>query len=306
VSADWATPPMATWVLVGAYLIDRFCGELPNAVHPVAWMGKCAAWLASPLHRAPIPMALLGGALVALILPAASAGVGLLPRLVDPPLLRGLLETCLLSTAFAIGALGAAVRVVSDALRASDLGSARRATRALCSRDPSSLTSSQVSAAAIESAAENTCDSVVAPLFYYALFGLPGAWAYRAINTLDAMLGYHGRFEYLGKASARLDDLANLIPARLTTTLLWLAAPKRSALRVWRRDAHLTESPNAGHPMAMMAGLLNVELQKPGAYRLGSGLPEPRSEDVERALRIVERASGLWVVAIAALCWGLA
>jgi len=121
---------------------------------------------------------------------------------------------------------------------------------------------------------------------------VPGALAYRAINTLDAMIGYRGELEWLGKAAARLDDLANLLPARATALLLALAAPLARgsvarAVAVWARDRGLTESPNAGHPMAAMAGALGVELEKTGQYRLGAGLREPAAADIERAVRVM-------------------
>jgi adenosylcobinamide-phosphate synthase len=189
----------------------------------------------------------------------------------------------LLKSTFALRALAEAARHVERALEEGALEQARFRLRSLCSRDPSALEPRQLVAATIESVAENASDSVVAPLFYYALFGIPGALFYRAVNTLDAMIGYHGKYEYLGKASARLDDALNFVPARLTAFLLlfagWLRGrPTRSGWSVWRRDAHLTESPNAGRPMAVMAGLLGVQLEKMGHYRLGDPT-EPLSVD---------------------------
>src|SRR4029077_4357780 len=167
--------------------------------------------------------------------------------------------------------LGAAAHRVSRALARGDLAAARQGLASLCSRDPAALDGPALAAATIESLAENASDSVVAPLFYFALFGIPGAVFYRAVNTLDAMIGYHGRYEYLGKAAARFDDLLNLIPARLTAWLLLGAGSLTAAdaTRGWsicRRDGGNTESPNAGRPMAAMAGLLGVELVKAGHY----------------------------------------
>jgi len=164
-----------------------------------------------------------------------------------------------------------------------------------------------VSIAAIESVAENASDSVVAPLFYYVVGGVPAALAYRAINTLDAMIGYRGETEWLGKAAARLDDAANFIPARLTALLLAVASgagggsPAR-ALALWLRDARKTESPNAGRPMAAMAGALGVELSKRGAYVLGAGLRAPAAADVRRAVRIFAVAVALAAAAALAVC----
>jgi len=139
-------------------------------------------------------------------------------------------------------------------------------------------------------------DGIVAPLFYYALGGLPGALAYRFFNTADAMLGYRdAAHEWLGKVPARLDDMANLLPARLTSLLLILAAAftgddARRAWRIWRRDSGVTASPNAGHPMSAMAGGLGVELEKVGHYRLGAGQRPPRSSDIGRAVRMMHVA----------------
>src|SRR5262249_46813113 len=154
----------------------------------------------------------------------------------------------------------AALRVVKP-LDADNLDEARVALRSLCSRDPSELSREELLAATIESLAENASDSFVAPLFYFALFGIPGAIAYRAINTLDAMIGYRGKSEALGKFAARLDDVANFIPARLTALLFlalgWLLGSDAArGWRILRRDGANTPSPNGGRPMATMAGLL--------------------------------------------------
>jgi adenosylcobinamide-phosphate synthase len=139
---------------------------------------------------------------------------------------------------------------------------------------------------------------VVAPLLFFACFGVPGALAYRAVNTLDAMIGYHGRYEYLGKASARLDDLLNLVPARLTAALLLVAGALlghdvRRGWRILRRDGGRTESPNAGRPMAAMAGLLGVRLEKQGHYRLGDPLHAVGARTIAAAWRVTALAMAL-------------
>jgi adenosylcobinamide-phosphate synthase len=140
----------------------------------------------------------------------------------------------------------------------------------------------------------------VAPLLYFALFGVPGALAYRAINTLDAMIGYHGHFEYLGRAAAKLDDLANLIPARLSALLIIAAAALSGAAagdaaRIALRDHARTESPNAGWPMAAMAGALGVRLEKLGHYRLGEATRDCGAETIRSAIGIAR-----WTAALAA------
>jgi adenosylcobinamide-phosphate synthase len=183
---------------------------------------------------------------------------------------------------------------VEEALEHEDLAGARRLlTWNLVSRDTTALDEAQVAAATIESVAENISDGVVAPLFYYALGGLPAALAYRFVNTADAMLGYRDpAHEWLGKAPARLDDLANLLPARISAALIVLAAAlvgenATAAWRAWRRDAARTESPNAGHPMSATAGALEVELEKVGHYRLGAGGGAPSARDIGRATRMI-------------------
>jgi adenosylcobinamide-phosphate synthase len=191
-------------------------------------------------------------------------------------------------------------------LATGDVSRARQALRSLVSRDPSQLDAALIAAAAIESLAENASDSFVAPLFYYSLLGLPGAWAYRAVNTLDAMVGYHGRYEYLGKIPARIDDLLNLIPARLTALLIAAAAGLASAgtrqsWRALRRDHAQTEGPNAGYPMSAIAGALGIRLEKIDHYCLNDGGRPPQPEDIARAERVVglalAMAAGLAVIA---------
>ena len=269
----------------GAIAADRLIGEWPNAIHPVVWMGKMTALLERCAPRAGRRGKLLFGALIAVLVPTtfAAAGMAILAVARPYPLLQSLTGVLLLKSTFALRALADAAQQVERALEQGAVGKARLGLQSLCSRDPSALEPPQLVAATIESVAENASDSFVAPLFYYALFGIPGALFYRAVNTLDAMIGYHGKYEYLGKAPARLDDALNFIPARVTAFLLlfagWIRGRRtRAGLSVWRRDAHLTESPNAGRPMAVMAGLLGVQLEKVGHYRLGDPT-EPLSVD---------------------------
>jgi adenosylcobinamide-phosphate synthase len=203
-----------------------------------------------------------------------------------------LLEGIALKPFFALRMLVEAGQRVRVHLEQGDLVAARQALQALVSRDRSQLTAELISAAAIESLAENLSDSIVAPLFYYLLFGLPGAAAYRLFNTFDSMIGYHGRYEYLGKAAARLDDILNFLPSRLTALLIIAGAPlfggkRDSAWHIWRRDAHKTASPNAGHPMAAIAGALGLQLEKVGHYTLGSNERTIITHDIQRAERMV-------------------
>jgi adenosylcobinamide-phosphate synthase len=286
-----------------AVAFDLALGEPPPVIHPVIWMGRAialcerVAWSRSSVAQ------LLAGGAMALGVPALFASTAwlLMTALRPHPLLAMFAGAILLKTTFALRALGRAARRVRDAVAQGRIEDARQGLRSLCSRDPSTLEAPELVAATIESVAENTSDSFVAPLFWFALFGLPGAMFYRAVNTLDAMVGYHGRYEWLGKPAARLDDLMNLVPARLTAWLLIAGGAlagfdARRASRVLARDGARTESPNAGRPMAAMAGLLGVELSKPGHYRLGDALEPLDARQIDRASAVALIASALAAV----------
>ena len=298
-------------VLGLALLIDLAFGDPPNALHPVAWLGRAANGLvARAPTRGPRRQLVAGALVVVSIVAGAGGGAALFVAGVAwlPQSLALTLTALALKSTFALRGLGGAGRAVAAHLGAGDLDGARLALRSLCSRDAAALTEAQVAAAAVESIAENSSDSVVAPLFFYALFGLPGAACYRAANTLDAMIGYRGRFEYLGKVAARLDDVLNWIPARLTAGLLLLAGALRRAdvaggRRILLRDGAATESPNAGRPMAAMAGLLGVALEKPGHYRLGDEGAVVGASHIAAAWRLARDAAllagGMALLAIA-------
>ncbi len=217
-----------------------------------------------------------------------------------PPPLQIVGEACIIKTTFSVRGLDRAANQVQVALDSADLPAARRLLGwSLVSRDTSALDEAQVASAAIESVAENASDSLIAPLFYYTLGGLPLALVYRFANTADAMLGYHtAEFEWLGKVPARLDDLLNLLPARLTGWLIVLASLLTSgniqrAKLTMHQDAANTSSPNAGYPMSSMAGALGVELEKPGHYRLGSGGRKPTGADIQPARQILFVIAGI-------------
>jgi adenosylcobinamide-phosphate synthase len=196
---------------------------------------------------------------------------------------------------------------VRDALAAADLLAARVAVaRHLVSRPVATLDAAATASATVESLSENLTDSWVAPLCFFLVGGVPAAFVYRAVNTADAMIGYReGVLEHLGWATARLDDLLNLLPSRLAAlTVVGGAALARSsaagAWRAWRRDGARTASPNAGQTMAAMAGALGVTLEKRAHYRLGAGgLPDATA--IDRGVRIFAAAAGLALVAALAL-----
>jgi adenosylcobinamide-phosphate synthase len=291
-------------MLALAWAIDRFGGEYPNALHPVVWIGTVVKLAERGAPSSGAGRQLVWGVLVAVLIPCTAAALGW--GAVHLPYVGFFVGVYLLKSTFAIRALGDAGQRVGDALSRDDIDSAREGLRSLCSRDPSTLGPSELAAGAIESLAENTSDSVVAPLLFFAVAGVPGALFYRAVNTLDAMIGYHGKYEWLGKPAARLDDLLNLVPARLTALLLVLVASgadRRQGIRVGWRDHGLTESPNAGWPMATMAGLLAIRLEKVGHYVLGFRERLPAGQDVERARTVIAR--GAWGVAAAVILWSL-
>ena len=301
-------------VLTLAVVLDWLLGEPPNALHPVAWFGQFVHALE---RRAPRdhpstgsgqrPRAeLLYGAGIA----ASGIALATLPALAIERLFKSRKESWLgvlviaaaLKMTFAWRALIQAGEDVQRDLETNETDGARADLRALVSRDTSGLDTLSLAAAAIESLAENASDSFIAPLLYYQLFGLPGAFAYRAVNTLDAMIGYHGRYEFLGKIPARLDDALNWIPARLTALLIMIAARfaganSRRAWETMRRDHAKTASPNAGYPMSAMAGALDVRLEKVGHYCLNDAGRAPRPSDIRRAARMVSLALGLGVAA---------
>lgn len=277
-------------ILLAAMALDLLLGELPASVHPVVWVGRLIATLERIQPRGRMAQLVYGALIVCAGVVAVVAPAWLLLNWLKASawLVYVLLGTVLLKSTFSIRGLLVAAETVRVALVRSDLPGARLALRSLVSRDTSQLDEPLLAAAAVESVAENSSDSFVAPLFYFTLFGVPGALFYRVVNTYDSMIGYHGRYEYLGKFAARLDDVLNLIPARLTGLLLVAACPlaRAPAGEAWRtmlRDHSATESPNAGWPMAAMAGALRVRLEKVGHYRLGVEYSAPSAASIGRA-----------------------
>lgn len=281
-------------VLALALALELLVGEPPNALHPVAWIGTTASTLLRTAPGRGPRRQFVFGLLLTLVIAGgfATASFFLLRAVARWPVAELVVACLVLKSMFAIAALGRAALDVRRSLASGDLERARHDLRSLCSRDASHLDEAHLVSAAVESLAENTSDSFVAPLFYYALLGIPGIVFYRAVNTMDAMIGYHGQYEYLGKFAARLDDVLNLIPARLTAGLLVVAAwlCGRDGRRGWHmivRDGRTTESPNAGYPMAAIAGILGVALEKQDHYRLGDGVVPAERTTIDAAWRVV-------------------
>lgn len=237
-----------------AYLADYFFGELPGK-HPVMWMGDWIGGFERRFYRDSIWR---GGWLVLslIFITAVVSGIWLFALAQLPVGLSLPLLALSASTGLAMNLLHRSVAAILTAEQP------RQAISYLVSRDTAQMTEADVYKAAIETWAENLSDGVIAPLFYLILFGLPGIAIYKAINTMDSMVGYKTpRYERFGKVAARLDDVANYLPARLTAGLIVLLADdKRLAWRCLWRDGHKLESPNAGRPIAAMAGALGVAL----------------------------------------------
>jgi adenosylcobinamide-phosphate synthase len=271
--------------------------------HPVAWLGKLIDVLDKGCNRSSDPSALrrAAGVAVALFVIALSVAVACaLQALLIPAWSRIVLVGILAWPLVALRSLHDHVAAVSHPLRSGDLALARMAVAQIVGRDPAALDEAGIARAAIESLAENTCDGVVAPVFWGALFGLPGIVGYKAVNTLDSMIGHRtSRHESFGWAAARIDDAANLIPARLTALLFALLAARPSiAMSCMMRDAKRHRSVNAGWPEAAMAGALGVRLSGPRIYDgivaeepwLNGAARDPRAADIEQGLKLYRRA----------------
>jgi len=265
-------------ILLLALAIDLTVGEFPRPLHPVVWMGKLASLsLRISPRRGRWAQMSYGVVLVVLVLAVfVLATYFLLSYLHELNVIAYVLVGAfLLKSTFSVRELRRSALRIKQFLEGGKLGRARVEAKALVSRDTSRLDEPHLVSATIESVAENTSDSFIAPLFFFLLFGVPGAIGYRVVNTIDAMIGYHGKYEYLGKFAARLDDVLNFIPARLSGLLLVAAGylsgmGGRKAWRVMLRDHARTESINAGWPMSAAAGALRTRLEKIGHYRLGN------------------------------------
>ncbi len=312
------------WLLLAALGLDALAGEpawlYRRVPHPVVLCGKAVALADRHLNRADRPAwwrRVLGTGFV-LVLVAAAAGLGAVFQAVfrSSPWLAPL-EAVVAAMLLAGRSLHDHVAGVAQALRRGGVVDGRRAVAGIVGRDPARLDEPGVVRAAIETLAENASDGVVAPALAYLVLGLPGLFAYKAVNTADSMIGHRdARHRAFGWAAARLDDLLNWVPARLTALAIaagavdpgWDTAPTRRAWRCARRDAPRHRSPNAGWPEAAMAGGLGVRLGGPRRYGalavtgawLGDGRRRAAPADITAALGVYRRALG--VVAFAVLC----
>ncbi|MET4385559.1 adenosylcobinamide-phosphate synthase [Bradyrhizobium sp. F1.4.3] len=284
--------------------------------HPVTWLGRLIAGVDTAWNRPSDPPAVrrAAGVAGALVVIALSVALGwALQSLLTAGWIQLVLVGILAWPLVALRSLHDHVAAVARPLLAGDIAAAREAVSRIVGRDPAALDDAGIARAAIESLAENASDGIVAPVFWGALFGLPGILGYKAINTLDSMIGHRTeRHDAFGWAAARIDDVANFIPARLTGFLFVLLAPKRSeALSRMTRDARRHRSPNAGWPEAAMAGALGVRLSGPRAYQdsvsnepwLNEGARDPRAADIGEGLTIYRRAMLLLAGVLAILAF---
>jgi adenosylcobinamide-phosphate synthase len=309
-------------IILFACLLDVMCGDPRWLPHPVVGMGKVISWMdrvigwwlekrgwSNETHRVPIrwlglsfPIVVVGGVWV--------VSAGLVHLAYDwQPLAGGMLEAIMIWLAIAPRGLAEAGMNIFRALNKQELEEARRQLAMVVSRQTEGLDEGEVVRGGVETVAENLVDAVVAPLFFAVIGGAPLAMAYRAVNTLDAMVGYRSeRYLHLGTASARLDDLCNFIPARLTIGVLLLVfwimrLDVRQAWRTYRRDAHLHPSPNSGIPESLVAGALHIQLGGVNVYhgrlseraRLGDPIEPRQAKHLLQTVRVMWWATGVWV-----------
>ncbi|MDD4851391.1 MAG: adenosylcobinamide-phosphate synthase CbiB [Gemmiger sp.] len=308
------------WAVVAGFCLDLLLGDPAWMPHPVIWMGKAITRLEVVL-RAKFPQtsagALAGGRVLAALLPLAtlaiSGGVCALAAFLNPWLGFGV-QALWCWQALAIKGLATESRAVYRQLQKNDLPAARTAVARIVGRDTQELTATGVAKAAIETVAENASDGVVAPLCYMLLGGAPLALAYKAINTMDSMVGYkNSRYLYFGRAAAKLDDAANYLPSRLAALFFVAAAGLTGqslpgAFKIWRRDRRNHPSPNSAQTEAACAGALGVQLAGPAYYggtlcqkpTLGDALRPVEAADILRANKL------LYVASLLALAVGVA
>ena len=311
---------MTVWAVLGGFVLDALFGDPAWLPHPVVYMGKAISKLEKFL-RPRLPKTpqgeLLGGAIVAFCLPV---GTFLLTGLVCwgaarlHPLLGLAVQMFWCGQALAARGLVQESTNVYKELKKPDLPGARKAVSRIVGRDTAELTAEGVTKAAVETVAENASDGVIAPLLYMLIGGAPLALTYKAINTMDSMLGYKNeKYLYFGRVPAKLDDAANYIPSRLAA-LLWVAAAAfthndaKGAWKIWRRDRRRHASPNSAQTESACAGALGVQLAGPAYYfgqyypklTIGDALRPIEPEDILRANRMMYVASSF------ALAWGCA
>ena len=311
---------MTVWAVVGGFVLDCLFGDPAWLPHPVVFMGKAISRLEAFL-RPRLPKTpkgeVLGGAIVAFCLPVGTllfTGAVCWGAARLHPLLGLAVQMFWCGQALAARGLAQESTNVYRELVKPDLPAARKAVSRIVGRDTAALTAEGVTKAAVETVAENASDGVIAPLLYMLIGGAPLALTYKAINTMDSMLGYKNEtYLYFGRVPAKLDDVANYLPSRLAG-LLWVAAAAltgnsaKGAWKIWRRDRRRHASPNSAQTESACAGALGVQLAGPAYYfgqyypklTIGDALRPIEPEDILRANRMMYVASSF------ALAWGCA
>jgi adenosylcobinamide-phosphate synthase len=296
-------------VIVGfALLLDFLIGDPKTKYHPTAWIGKLIAVLV-PFTRNNSPKKeLFGGilivfavvAIVSTLLVALDFGISLLTIDIVSLVVSIAVGSILLKTTIAIRGMQKHALAVVDALEKDDLDSARNHLSMIVKRNTKHLDKNHISSAVLESVSENTVDGITGPLFYYAIFGLPGAFVYRAINTIDSMIGYKtSLFRNIGWFGANCDTILNYIPSRLTGLVMILGAlilgyNWKESFYIMKRDGKKLESPNAGFPIAALAGALGTKLEKINYYAVGDGNIEFTKSHIISAIRLMKVSSILF------------
>ncbi|MBS7247744.1 MAG: cobalamin biosynthesis protein [Candidatus Jordarchaeales archaeon] len=298
-------------IVAAALTIDLAFGEPPRIIHPTHWAGVLASWIDSRIPRGNPLIEKLSGVAVALLLPLLFASLtSLLLSLVK--LFLGkvawmLASAYLLKLSFAVKDMERHAKPVILKVAEGDIPGARLQVSRIVGRDVSSLDGPLILSAAVESTSESIVDGFCAPVFFFALAGVPGAMFYRVVNTLDSTVGYKDVFHLnVGWASARMDDALNFVPARLSLPFIALAsrllgADWRNCFRVALRDHGKTESPNGGWPMAAMAGALKVRLEKRGKHVLGAEYHFPGLKEACLSVNIMRLSCVLFYLALAPL-----
>ncbi|MDN5293849.1 MAG: adenosylcobinamide-phosphate synthase [Eubacteriales bacterium] len=308
--------PFPWWQTAAAFGLDLLVGDPAFFPHPVVLIGKFISWQEKGWRRlvkTPLGLRLAGGFVAFTVPLTAAAVVTLILYLASRlhPWLRVALEIWFISTTVAARGLHRAAAEIDGLLAGGQLAEARRRVGWIVGRDTERMDAGEVVRAVVETVAENTVDAVVAPLFYAFIGGAPLAMFYRAVNTLDSMVGYHNeRYRHFGFFSARLDDVLNFIPARLTVVVFLAAAflqglPVRRAWQVVRRDAGDHPSPNSGYPEAAVAGILGVRLGGLNYYHgqpsfrayMGKEFAPPEQEAIGKTVRLMYSGATIFVLA---------
>ncbi len=304
-------------LMMAAWAIESLCGYpawlYRRIRHPVVWMGALVEHFEQALNRNKLtPAKRYGYGMVATLVTVASAAAAghAVSAPLTAPILGLVVEAAIASSLIASRSLYEHVTAVAAALDQNDMAAARTAVARIVGRRTEDLSSAGIAGAALESLAENTSDGVVAPLFWGALFGLPGMAAYKAINTLDSIIGHRDqRHAAFGGFAARLDDVANLLPARLTALLIAIASIRIAAFNIMLRDGRKHRSPNAGWPESAMAGALGVRLAGPRRYGgtvsgdpwLNAEARVPQPQDLRLGLALYIRTACLAALLLASI-----